>query len=448
MNKNKLEEFIKNPKISLWKLSIPMMLGMSVQALYMLIDTAFIGNWVGWKALAGLGVVFPALFIIMGITFGLGSGATTVIAQSIGEGDKEKADSFAEHTILLGIFLSLIFIITGILFGEKILLSQGVKLESFEYASDYFFTMLIGTPFMILGIFFRSILSGEGDTLLPMKILGLGTILNILLDPPLIYYYQIKGAAIATVISQFLVFIIFVYVILFKKRIYLTLNLKNFTFNKIYLFKIFKIGVPAALSMLIMSIGLFIYNIILSQTSSSESAIAAYATAHRIEHLFFIPIISVATSMVTLVGMFYGAKKYNLIKRVLKHCIKYALIVSIIFSMIFYFLSDRILSVFINDQNVINIGVSYFNIFSFAIPFITLTMISSRVIQGLGKSYPMFIVTCLRVIIISCSLGWYFIVIDNKPLEYAWIAILISCVIAAIISFIWLIFELRKLKIS
>ena len=158
--------------------------------------------------------------------------------------------------------------------------------------------------------------------------------------------------------------------------------------------------------------------------------------------------ISVATSMVTLVGMFYGAKKYNLIKRVLKHCIKYALIVSIIFSMIFYFLSDRILSVFINDQNVIDIGVGYFNIFSFAIPFITLTMISSRVIQGLGKSYPMFIITCLRVIIISCSLGWYFIVIDNKPLGYAWIAILISCIIAAIISFIWLIFELRKLKIS
>ena len=155
MKKNKLEEFINNPKKSLWKLSIPMMLGMSVQAIYMLIDTAFIGNWVGWKALTGLGVVFPALFIIMGVTFGLGSGATTVIAQSIGENDKAKADSFAEHTIVLGIILSVIFIVIGYLFGEKILLSQGVQLESFQHASDYFFTMLIGTPFMILGIFFR-----------------------------------------------------------------------------------------------------------------------------------------------------------------------------------------------------------------------------------------------------------------------------------------------------
>ena len=100
----------------------------------------------------------------------------------------------------------------------------------------------------------------------------------------------------------------------------------------------------------------------------------------------------------------------------------------------------------IGGQNVINIGISYFSIFSFAIPFVTLSMICSRTIQGLGKSYPMFIITCLRVIIISCSLGWYFIAIKNKPIEYAWISILISCISAAIISLIWLIFELRKLK--
>ena len=446
MKTDKLEEFIKNPKISLWKLSIPMMLGMSVQAIYMLIDTAFIGRWVGWQALTGLGVVFPALFIIMGITFGLGSGSTTVIAQSIGEQNKEKADSFAEHTIILGIFLSFIFIIVGLLFGENILSSQGAKAESLSYASDYFFIMIIGTPFMILGIFFRSILSGEGDTILPMKILGFGTILNIVLDPPLIAFYQIKGAAAATVISQFVVFIMFAYIMVFKKKNYLTLNFKKFKFNKIHLFQIFKIGIPSALSMLIMSIGLFIYNIILSKTGSPESAIAAYATAHRIEHLFFIPIISIATSMITLVGMFYGAKRYDLIHTVLIHCIKYAIIISILFGLFFYFFSNKILPVFINDTDVINIGISYFNIFSFAIPFVTLSMICSRTIQGLGKSYPMFIITCLRVILISCSLGWYFIEIKSMPIEYAWVSILISCISAAILSSIWLIFELKKLK--
>ena len=447
MNKqNKLEEFINNPKASLWKLSVPMMLGMSVQAIYMLIDTAFIGRWIGFQALAGLGVVFPALFIIMGITFGLGSGSTTVIAQSIGEKNKEKADSFAEHTILLGIVLSIIFIMIGLLLGENILSSQGAKSESFNYASDYFFTMLIGTPFMILGIFFRSILSGEGDTMLPMKVLGFGTILNIMLDPPLIAFYGIKGAASATVLSQFIVFIIFVYIMVFKNRSYLTLNFKKFKFNKQHLLEIFKIGIPSALSMLIMSVGLFTYNIILSKTANPESAIAAYATVHRIEHLFFIPIISISTSLITLVGMFYGAKKFNLINIVLIHCIKYTLIISSSFGLFFYFYSYKILPIFINDNDVVNIGVSYFNIFSFAIPFVTLSMICSRTIQGLGKSYPMFIITCLRVIIISCSLGWYFIVIKNKPIEFAWFSILVSCISASIISSLWLLFEFRKLK--
>ena len=100
-SKNRLSNFIKNPSLALWKLSIPMMLGMSVQAIYMLIDTAFIGKWVGSNALAGLGLIFPPMFIIMGITFGLGSGATTVIAQEIGKGKKQLADNAAEHTIIL-----------------------------------------------------------------------------------------------------------------------------------------------------------------------------------------------------------------------------------------------------------------------------------------------------------------------------------------------------------
>ena len=102
---SRLDEFINNPKKALWKLSLPLMVGMSVQAIYLLVDTAFIGKWVGGTALAALGYVFPYFFIIMGITFGLGSGVTTVIAQYIGAKDKKNADNAAEHTILLGLVI-------------------------------------------------------------------------------------------------------------------------------------------------------------------------------------------------------------------------------------------------------------------------------------------------------------------------------------------------------
>ena len=251
-SKNKLSNFIENPSLALWKLSIPMMLGMSVQAIYMLIDTAFIGKWVGSNALAGLGLIFPPMFIIMGITFGLGSGATTVIAQEIGKGKKQLADNAAEHIIILGIILSIIFIMIGIFFGETLIKYQSEDLEVYNQASSYFYTMLYGIPFMVLSIFFRSILSGEGDTLLPMKVLGLGTLINLLLDPLLIYYFQIKGAAMATVASQAIVFIIFSYLMIFNNKTYISLDLKKFSYDFNIFNKILKLGLPASMSMVIM----------------------------------------------------------------------------------------------------------------------------------------------------------------------------------------------------
>ena len=449
MNKtSRLDEFISNPKKALFTLSIPMMLGMSVQAIYMLIDTAFIGRWVGGNALAGLGIVFPPMFIIMGITFGLGSGATTVIAQSIGEKNKLKADNTAEHIIILGLILSLIFVLIGFFFGNTIISSQSPDAKVFLNASDYFYTMLWGTPFMILSIFFRSILSGEGDNIMPMKVLGLGTLINLILDPFFIYYFAIKGAALATVLSQAIVFSIFIYLMIVKDKTYISLDLKNFKYNHQILSNILKIGIPASLSMLIMSIGLFFYNIILSNTEFSSSAIAAYSTCHRIEHLFFIPIISLATSMVTLIGMFYGAKKNHLLNNLIYFALKVSISISIIYAVFFLAFSENILSLFTNDNKIINIGVGYFNVFAFAIPFISIGMTCSRAMQGLGKAYPMFIITCLRVIVISCSLGYYFINILNKPIDYAWIAILISCMISAIISFIWLLSIKSRMNIN
>ena len=436
-SKNKLSNFIENPSSALWKLSIPMMLGMSVQAIYMLIDTAFIGKWVGSNALAGLGLIFPPMFIIMGITFGLGSGATTVIAQEIGKGKKQLADDAAEHIIILGIILSIIFIMIGLFFGETLIKYQSEDLEVYNQASSYFYTMLYGIPFMVLSIFFRSILSGEGDTLLPMKVLGLGTLINLLLDPLLIYYFQIKGAAMATVASQAIVFIIFSYLMIFNNKTYISLNLKKFSYDFSIFNKILKLGLPASMSMVIMSIGLFFYNSILGMSEYSTNAIAAYSTAHRIEHLFFIPIISLATSMVTLIGMFYGAKKYNLIDYIFYYSLKSGILISIFFGLIFYFFSSTMFTLFTNDSQIITIGTDYFKIFSFAIPFVTIGMISSRCMQGLGKAYPMFIITCFRVIIISCSFTYYFIIYLNKPLYYAWIAIFLSCFLSSIISYIW-----------
>ena len=152
--------------------------------------------------------------------------------------------------------------------------------------------------------------------------------------------------------------------------------------------------------------------------------------------------------MITLIGMFFGAKRYDLIDRVIYFAIRTSLIISILYSIIFYFCSGFLLSLFTNEKEIINIGIGYFQIFAFAVPFISIAMNCSRAMQGLGKAYPMFIITCLRVIIISCFSAHYFINYLNKSIEFAWIAILISCVVSAFISFIWLYKVKNNLRIS
>ncbi|MDP6936344.1 MAG: MATE family efflux transporter [Candidatus Marinimicrobia bacterium] len=437
---SRLEEFIENPKKSMWKLSLPMMLGMSVQAIYMLVDTAFIGKWVGGTALAGLGYVFPYFFILMGITFGLGSGATTVIAQYIGSKDKQNADNAAEHTVLLGILIGVTIIIFGFLYGKRMIGMQGADEETVQVALDYFYIMTGGSIFMVLSVFFRSILSGEGDMMFPMKVLGVGTVLNIILDPIFIYYYQIAGAAMATVISQALVTVVFIYALFFKEHSYVTFKLKDFKYNFGIIKEIFRLGIPASLSMIIMSMGILLFNRILG----SSDAVAAYQTAGRIEHLFFLPIISIATSLVTLVGMFYGAKRIDLVKLMVKYGLTRSVSISFSFSILFYFFSGSLMPLFTNSDEISRLAVLYFKIMAFAYPFITIGMTSTRIMQGLGYAYPMFILTLFRVVIIAASLAWYFVMVLGKPVHYAFVGTLISCILTSFVSITWLRSIIRK----
>ena len=376
---SRLEEFITAPKKAMWQLALPMTFGMAVQAIYMLADTAFVGRMIGGTALASLGYVFPFLFIIMGITFGVGSGATTVIAQFIGAKDKKNADNAAEHTILIGLIIGIIIIFIGFYYGDKLLGMQGADMETIHTALDYFYIMVGGSIFMVLPFFFRSILAGVGEITFPMIILAAGTVLNIILDPVLIYYYNIAGAALATVISQIIVTLVFIYFLLFQNRSYVTINLRAFKYNIDIVRDIFRLGVPASLSMIIMSMGVMLFNTILG----SSTAVAAYQTAGRIEHLFFLPIISIATALVTLVGMFYGAKRMDLITQMVKYGITWAVVISFSFSLLFFFFAERFIPIFIKEPQIINLTMLYFKIMAFSYPFIAIGMTSSRIMHGL-----------------------------------------------------------------
>ncbi len=444
-NKNsKLNDFIINPNKSLWALAIPMMFGMMVQTIYSLVDMIFVGM-VGSNSLTALAFNLPILFFGMGLVFGLGSGVTAVIAQYIGSNDLEKANNSAQQSIYMGLIIGFILTFVGLVFGKEILKFLGTPLNILPLAWNYFKIIVSAYVFIVMSIFFRSIFSGEGDMKTPMIVGGIGTILNIILDPIFIFSLKmgVEGAALATVVSQIFVSLIFTYLLLIKKYSFIKISLSVYKISFKILLKIIKIGLPASFSMIIMSIGGASFNRILVEFSSD--AVAAFQIGIRLDHVFLIPAISISTSVVTLVGMFYGAKKFNLVKQITFYAIRSTILIGIIIGFLFFIFSDNIVSVFSDNINIQKISSQYLRYFVFGYPFVAISMISGRAMQGLGKGIPMLILTLLRVLVISLAFSFFFVFFLNKSIEWVWISQVISVIFSSFIAWLWLKYVFKKI---
>ncbi len=452
-SESKLETFLANPKKSLWDLAIPIMFGLGIHTLYNIVDMLFIGR-LGGEAITGIAFNMPIFFLMLGLTMGIGTGVTAAIARHIGEESKADADNSAEHAIVIALFISVTFTLLGSILGDEILFILGAKDNILALASDYLSTIVVGLPFMVFGAFFRSILAGEGDMKFPMAVAGFGTILNIILDPIFIFELNdfgsiglglgIKGAALATVLSQLVVFIIFVYMLFIRKHAYVKFNLRYFSLSSTVFFDIIKIGLPASLSMIIMAVGQGIFNKILIYYSANT--VAAYQVAGRLDMLIFLPIFAIAGAMTTLVGMFYGAKKIDALNEIIRYGILSAFIITLISSTLVYIFADLFSSWFTDDKIIIDVSVSFLRKLCLVYPLVAIAITSGRIMQGLGKGIPVLIITIVRVLGLSAPLAYYFSIILKKPVEWNWYAMIFAAFISFLIALYWVMRELKKIN--
>ena len=332
---SRLDGFIDNPSKALWTLAFPIMAGMGIHILYTIVDMIFIGR-LGGDAIAAVAFNMPLFFLVLGLSFGVGSGVTASIARFIGEKDKVNADNTAEHAVALGLIISTILTTLGLIYGEGLLQRLGATESVLPLCWDYLKVSLIGLPFMVFSTFFRSILSGEGDMKLPMAVAGLGTILNIILDPIFIFTlgYGVGGAAMASAISQLIVFLIFVYMLFVKEHAYIRFRMRDFSPSIFIIKDIIRVGLPASMSMIIMAFGQLVFNRILVRFSTD--AVAAYQVGGRMDMVIFLPIMGIASALTTLVGMFFGAKEIEKIKFIAKYGIIWSMMVTGVLSIILY----------------------------------------------------------------------------------------------------------------
>tara|TARA_Y100000768_G_scaffold85293_1_gene61034 strand:+ start:230 stop:1621 length:1392 start_codon:yes stop_codon:yes gene_type:complete len=450
---SRLSSFLENPKKALWTLAVPIMFGMGIHTLYNIVDMLFIGR-LGGDAIAGVAFNMPIFFLMLGLTMGLGTGVTASIARLIGQKNKSGADNSAEHAIAMAACISGVFTLLGLYYGKDILAIFGAEGNILTLGWDYLSMIVLGLPFMVFSGFFRSILAGEGDMKFPMMVAGLGTILNIILDPIFIFNLEdygniglgmgVKGAALATVVSQLSVFLIFIYMLFIKEHAYISFNLKAFSPSKIILWDIVKVGLPASLSMIIMAVGQGVFNKILIQYSSQT--VAAYQVAGRLDMLIFLPIFAIAGAMTTLVGMFYGAKEIRALNQIIRYGILSAFLITLVSSTFVYLFADIFSSWFTKDQEIIDVSVGFLRLLSLIYPLVAIAITSGRVMQGLGKGLPVLIITIIRVLGISAPLAIYFSFILEKPVEWNWYAMMAAAAVSFVIAIYWVRFELNKIN--
>jgi putative MATE family efflux protein len=410
---------------------------MGIHTLYTIVDMIFIGR-LGGDAIAAVAFNMPLFFLVLGLSFGVGSGVTASIARFIGAKDKVSADNTAEHAVALGLIISIILTTLGLIYGEDLLRRLGATKSVLPVSWSYLKISLIGLPFMVFSTFFRSILSGEGDMKLPMAVAGLGTIINIILDPIFIFTLEfgVGGAAMASAISQLIVFLIFVYMLFIKEHAYIKFRMRDFSPSMFIVKDIIRVGFPASMSMIIMAFGQLVFNRILVRFSTD--AVAAYQVGGRMDMVIFLPIMAIASALTTIVGMFYGAKEFEKIKFIAKYGIICAIMVTSILSILLYIFAPFVVKSFTQEVDIQSIAVTYIRTICLIYPLIAFGMSVGRILQGLGKGLPMLVITSIRILGVSAPLALFFTMVLNKPIEWVWYAMIISTIVSILISLIWL----------
>lgn len=435
LKKNRVDEFIKNPRKALFTLAGPIVIGMVVQTLYNIVDTAFVGR-LGADAIAALTFSFPIFFILISLNAGVGIGMGSVISRYLGAKNKTAAENSAEHGLLISVILAAAIFLVTIFFLRDIFTLFGATETVVELAMGYMSVVLMGSIFMFPAYVMNNIFSSEGDTKTPMKIQVTSLVLNMILDPIFIYVlgYGVKGAAIATVISFTVSFVLGLYFISTKS--FLRINPKSFKLSPHIMKNIIKVGFPATLMMLLISVYIIFINKIMSKFGTEY--VAAFGIVSRLESLSNMPIVALAMAVMTLVGMFYGAKRYDLIRDTVYYAMKVVWGFSILIGVVLFIFPKLFLSIFTNDANLIAIATSYLRIVVLTLPMMGTTITASRTFQAMGFGAPGLIINLVRIVFTALPLAYVFVYVLNYGfISIPW-AMVIGGAIGTVVALVWL----------
>jgi len=290
-----------------------------------------------------------------------------------------------------------------------------------------------------------NIFSAQGNTKVHMKIQISALVMNMILDPIFIYVLNlgVSGAAIASVISFFFALVLVTYDMFTKSLI--KLRFSSFKLSKRIIKDIFAVGFPTSISTTLISI----YIIFINRFSAhfGTEYVAAFGLASRLESVAVMPIMAISFAMITLVGMFYGAKKYEILKETVKYGIKISVIFTSCMGVVFFFLSKILLRIFTSDELLLSISSSYIGIIVVTFPMMAIGFLTSRVMQGMGFGLPGLVINLIRIFFVAVPLAYVFVFILGYGFLSIAAAMVVGGIVSSFVASVWLTSKLGRLKV-
>jgi len=384
------------------KIAIPASVGTLFQTLFNIVDTFFAGK-ISADALSALAKSFPIYFIIIAASVGVTVGGTSLIANSIGEKNKENILNYFGQTVIYGIILSIIITLIGLYFAADIFAIMGSSNEVISLGLEYTNIIFSGSIIFILVVALNSLLHANGDTKTFRNVLFFSFILNIFLNPLFIFGYGaipamgMTGIGIATIISQLIAFLILLNKII-KSSSLKNISMKNFIPNPIFLTRIFFQSAPISVALLMISIG----NLIILWYISvfGEFATAGYGSATRFEQILLLPVLGLNTAIISIVAQNFGAKKYLRIKQSYYYAVFYGFTLMVLAGIIIYLSAGKIVAIFSDNAVVIYYGTTYLKISALIFPAFPIYFISNGFFMAIKKSHYSMLFNILRNVLL------------------------------------------------
>lgn len=407
-------------------MSLPAMFSMTVQALYNVFDSIFVGNLEGIKgsaALEALSLAFPLQMLLVAVGVGTSVGINSLVSRRLGEKNFKEANDAATHGLVLSVLSWILFLILGLTIVEPFFRMFNPSQQVLEYGIQYTRIVMVFSLFSFIQVTVEKTLQATGNMIFPMLFQLTGAITNIVLDPLLIYgigpfpKLEVIGAAIATVAGQALA-MIFAVIVLFVKKHQIKVSFKNFQLNKLTIKNIYAVGFPSIIMQSIGSVMIIGLNGILT---AYEGAVAVLGVYYKLQSFIFMPVFGLNQGVMPIMGYNYGARNKKRVYGALKYGILIAAVIMAVGVVLFWTVPDKLLGLFgEGNARLIEVGTDAFRIISLCFVPAAAGIMFTTLFQATGKGIRSLFMSFLRQLVLILPIA--FLLFNFVGQKYVWFA--------------------------